>query len=460
MKTKKSFFISLLNFLSLNHIRTQQSFSILHDFSNIILILEQNIPKVISMKKTIIIGLTLFFLKGLVIAQTGLSLPPALEGEIPWDLEGLSVAPDFEWLDQSDSVWSMTYTGEEYEGKETQVFAYFASPATIGAKSFETGDFPGIVLVHGGGGTAFRIWALEWAKKGYVAIAMDLGGDQPLPTEHQDNPWGSKRTRMETGGPNQDDIHKFYRLSEGFNEQWQYHSVANIVSAHSLIRSFPEVDGDRTAITGISWGGYLTNLVAGVDHRFAAAVPVYGCGFLQEGSAWDKQFDSLGMAKTQRWVKLWDPSNYVGNASADMLFVNGTNDFAYFVENWQKTANLAKDTQFTLIPDMKHSHLHGAAPEEIYNFISTKLEKKSEFISSIKLEVEGEQLKYTISHGSKEVYLAYTEDTNRSPEREWQLLQLEKAKGEVSIPSDAKLWYIYWVDESGNRRSSEVQGWQ
>ena len=424
------------------------------------LILEHIISSIIGMKKNIIIGLILFLLQGLLIAQTGLSLPSALEGEIPWDLRTLSQAPDFEWLDQSDSVWSLTYTGEEYEGKETKVFAYYASPATIRMENTVSGDFPGIVLVHGGGGTAFQIWVKEWAKRGYAAIAMDLGGDQPLPTAEQENPWGSKRTRMENGGPKQDDVHKFYRLSEGFNEQWQYHSVSNIIRAHSLIRSFPEVDTDRTAITGISWGGYLTNLTAGVDQRFAAAVPVYGCGYLDEGSAWDKQFDSLGVAKTQRWVKLWDPSSYVGNASADMLFINGTNDFAYFVENWQKTANLAKDAQFTLIPEMKHSHLHGAAPEEIYRFIGTQLEDKSLFVSSVKLKHKGDQAKYSISHASKEVYVAYTGDEKRSPEREWKLIPLDKAKGKVAIPDDAKLWYIYWVDDHGNCRSSEVMGWE
>ncbi|WP_161625628.1 alpha/beta hydrolase family protein [Cyclobacterium qasimii] len=412
------------------------------------------------MKKTILIGLALFFLRGLVIAQTGLFLPPALEGEIPWDLKALSDAPDFEWLNQSDSVWSLIYTGEEYEGKVTEVFAYYASPATIGGKNAEIGDYPGIVLVHGGGGTAFRIWVKEWAERGYAAIAMDLGGDQPLPNDQQEKVWGSKRARMEAGGPKQNDEYKFYRLGEDFTAQWQYHSVSNIVRAHSLIRSFPDVNADKTALTGISWGGYLTNLVAGVDHRFAAAVPVYGCGFLQEGSAWDKQFDSLGVAETQRWVELWDPSSYVGNASLPMLFVNGTNDFAYFVENWQKTANLAKNSRFTLIPEMKHSHPHGAAPEEIYRFISTTLENKSEFISSIKLKEKGDKAKYSISHASEEVYLAYTEDTKRSPERKWELVPLDKAKGKVTVPSDAKLWYIYWVDDSGNRRSSEVKGWE
>ncbi|WP_162339589.1 dienelactone hydrolase family protein [Cyclobacterium salsum] len=149
------------------------------------------------MKKVLLVGLTLFFLRGLVIAQTGLALPPDLEGRIPWDLKTVSTAPDFDWIDQTDAVWSLIYTGEEYEGKVTEVFAYYASPATLGEKNPGTGEFPGIVLAHGGGGTAFRIWATEWAERGYAAIAMDLSGNQPLPEAQQDNPWGSKSTRLE-----------------------------------------------------------------------------------------------------------------------------------------------------------------------------------------------------------------------------------------------------------------------
>ncbi|MBD3628292.1 alpha/beta fold hydrolase [Cyclobacterium sp.] len=410
------------------------------------------------MKKLIQICLALFLLQGLVTAQTGLSLPPALEGRIPWDLEKLSEAPEFKWINQTSPVRSLIYTGEVYEGKVTEVFAYYASPATLGEQNTETGEFPGIVLVHGGGGTAFRIWAQEWAERGYAAIAMDLSGN--IPSNQQDNPWGSKGTRLEAGGPKQDDGHKFFRLDEDFNAQWQFHSVSNIIRAHSLIRSFPEVNPHKTAITGISWGGYLTNLVAGVDHRFSAAVPVYGAGYLHEGSAWDNQFDSLGADATQRWVELWDPSSYVANATVPMLFVNGTNDFAYFVENWQKTANLARNAQYSMIPELKHSHLHGAEPGEIYRFISTQLENKTDFISSIKLKQKGSQARYSIAPSPKDVYLAYTTEDKRSPEREWKIVPLEQTKGRVSIPAKANLWYIYWIDESGNRRSSEVKGWE
>ncbi|WP_162339588.1 alpha/beta hydrolase family protein [Cyclobacterium salsum] len=245
-------------------------------------------------------------------------------------------------------------------------------------------------------------------------------------------------------------------MDEDFSAQWQFHAVSNITGAHSLIRSFAEVNPDRTALTGISWGGYLTNLVAGVDHRFAAAVPVYGAGFLHEESAWDGQFDSLGIEGTQDWVYLWDPSSYVGHARIPMLFINGTNDFAYFVENWQKTANLASNAQYSMIPELKNSHLHGAEPGEIYNFISTILEDKNDFNSSIKLKQKGSEVGYSIAPAPKEVYLAFTAGDKRSPERDWQLIPIDKVKGKVTIPSDARLWYIYWVDESGNRRSGEV----
>nr|MBI1229771.1 prolyl oligopeptidase family serine peptidase [Cytophagales bacterium] len=420
----------------------------------------KNIPlttKTKLMYKPGLLWICILFITADVLAQAGLSLPENLSGKIPWDLRVLSTAPEYRWLSQADSVWSLSYAGEKYEGNNTDVFAYYASPATLAGGQENDRKFPAVVLVHGGGGTAFRIWALEWAKRGYAAMAMDLSGNRPYPIEEQDNPWGSKGSRMSSGGPKQDDVHKFFRLDEPFTEQWQFHSVSNIIRAHSLIRSFPEVDPEKTAITGISWGGYLTNLVAGIDHRFSAAVPVYGAGFLHEGSVWDPQFDSLGVVRTKRWVDLWDPSSYVGNATMPMLFVNGTNDFAYFVENWQRTANLAREVQFSMIPELKHSHLHGAEPDEIYNFISHHLENKSEFISSIKLKQKDDKVTYKISN-AQEFHLAYTADSTRSPERVWKLMSLKKSSGTVSVPSEARRWYIYWVDRWGNRRSGEVNG--
>jgi dienelactone hydrolase len=401
-----------------------------------------------------------YFCFGL-FAQSGLSLPGTLIGKIPWHLDELALPPSFDWENREDSVWSLKYKGEKYKGETTDVFAYYASPSTISGAHSAGEKFPAVVLIHGGGGTAFRIWALEWAKKGYAAIVMDLGGSMPAPSEEQDNPWGSKSTRLVSGGPPQGDEHKFFLLDQEFSEQWQFHAVSNIIRAHSLVRSLKEVDKERTAMTGISWGGYLTNIVAGIDHRFKVAVPVYGCGFLHEGSAWDQQFDSLGTERTRKWVNLWDPSQYVVNAKMPILFINGTNDFAYFVENWYKTAQLVPNHRLALIPQMKHSHPHGAEPGEIFNFIQYHLGQGEGFASFENANMEGEMLKANINHesnGRNEIYLVYTRDNARSPNRDWKMMEIELMENNIEklVPKEALLWYLYLIDERGNRISSAL----
>src|SRR5262249_5262137 len=156
---------------------------------------------------------------------------------------------------------------EPYKGKPTRVFAYYAEPEKV------NGKLPAMVLVHGGGGTAFPEWAQLWAKRGYVALAMDLAGH------------GEKRKRLPDGGPNQDDAARCGK--NDVKEMWSYHAVAAVIRGHSLLRSLPNVDAEHIGITGISWGGYLTCIVAGVDDRFKVAIPVYGCGFIHENSAWN-----------------------------------------------------------------------------------------------------------------------------------------------------------------------------
>ena len=213
------------------------------------------------------------------------------------------------WVNNTGPVRSLLYQGEPYQGKPTQVFAYYASPVTVRAEVTEK-RFPGIVLVHGGGGKAFSKWAEIWARRGYAAIAMDLAG------------CGEGGQRLAKGGPDQSDQTKFRSIDGPIKDQWSYHAVSDVLLAHSLLLSFDEVDQERTAVTGISWGGYLTCIVAGLDQRFKVAMPVYGCGFLHENSAWvPSQFEHMQPAQVAKWVSLWDPSqlhrrrDYAGGVS-------------------------------------------------------------------------------------------------------------------------------------------------
>jgi poly(3-hydroxybutyrate) depolymerase len=278
----------------------------------------------------------------------------------PWDLAKLSEVPEFKW-DAGEEIRSLYYSGEPFKGKPTRVFAYYASPATVSGKAAGDKKFPAIVLVHGGGGTAFPQWAKLWAERGYAAIAMDLAG------------CGPNRVRLPDGGPGQGHDMKFETIGKAVTEQWTYHAVANVIRAHSLIRSLPEVDSSRTAVTGISWGGYLTCIVSGLDNRFQAAVPVYGCGFLHENSAWLGDFSKMSAENKAKWIKLWDPSRYVGLAAMPMLFVNGGKDFAYPPDSHAKTYGLVKSAKYLhFVPDLPHGHIFDR-PSAVEHFIDSQL---------------------------------------------------------------------------------------
>ena len=90
-----------------------------------------------------------------------------------------------------------------------------------------------------------------------------------------------------------------------------------------------------------SWGGYLTCILAGIDHRFKVAVPVYGCGFLHEDSYWKEPIlDKMSLELRERWVRCFDPSRYLPGVRCPILFLNGTNDFAYPLDSYRKCFDL------------------------------------------------------------------------------------------------------------------------
>ncbi|MCB1209442.1 MAG: acylamino acid-releasing protein, partial [Verrucomicrobiales bacterium] len=51
----------------------------------------------------------------------------------PWNLDALkSQVPAMQWVKHEGAVQSLTYAGEKYEGHDTEVFAFYASPITLG----------------------------------------------------------------------------------------------------------------------------------------------------------------------------------------------------------------------------------------------------------------------------------------------------------------------------------------
>lgn len=380
------------------------------------------------------------------IIRPAKSLPAAT----PWDLISLSKTPNYQWFQQGGPIWSLFYEGHHYKGKPTRVFAYYASPATLDEKNADTRRFPTVVLVHGGGGTAFREWVRLWAERGYAAIAMDLAG------------CGPDRTRLPDGGPGQSHEDKFGTIDEPAQDQWTYHAVTNVISAHSLVRSFDEVDADRTAITGISWGGYLTCIVAGLDNRFKAAVPVYGCGFLHENSTWLNEFSKMTPKQRAKWVRLWDPSMYIASASMPVFFVNGTNDFAYPLDSYAKTYGLVKSKRnFRITVNMPHGHPQGWAPIEIGLFIDEHLKNELPLPKILQPQSGNNKIRAKVRAETKLISAALHYTTGIGPinKREWQTVSGQFEDSSIVItppPEEATVCFLTVKDERGAVVSSEL----
>lgn len=346
----------------------------------------------------------------------------------PWSPVLQAAPPSFQWAggEGGGMVRSLYYTGEPYQGHPTRVFAYYAVPDGEGKR-------PAMVLVHGGGGKAFREWAELWAKRGYAAIAMDLAGRGP------------DGQRLPDGGPDQTDAEKFGLDKYPINDIWTYHAVADVIRANSLLRTMPEVDAERIGVTGISWGGYLTCIVAGVDERFKVAVPVYGCGFLHEDSVWTPILNKMPLRG--KWVEYFDPSRYLPGCRMPILFMNGTNDFAYPLDSYRKSYRLVRGPRTLCVTvKMPHSHPDGWAPKEIGLFVDSVLTggKPLATIQGMTRHAREVVVRFTSTVPIKEAALHYTTQGGPWQQREWITLpaRLENGRATATLPTEALIVYF------------------
>jgi len=388
----------------------------------------------------------------------------------PWNLTRLKGhVPDASWLNQDRPIHSLIYIGEVFEGHPTDVFAFYASPTTLGAAK-PSAKYPGVVLIHGGGGTAFADWVYLWAKRGYAAIAMDLAGSRPpepefdpqtgAPIGHQSD--AKLRSRLPMGGPDRGHTEKFDSIGGDTSDDWPYHAAASVIRAHTLLRSFPEVDADHTAVTGISWGGYTTCLVASLDDRFKAAVPVYGCGFLHEGESVQKpSIDKLG-DRREAWIREYDPGSLLPRCRVPILFVNGTNDVHYPLDSYMKSyAVVPGFKQLRVEVNMRHGHPPGWAPQEIGMFIDAYCCGGKPLPVPRQPVVESDVVRVRCDSQTalKSAQLHFTTDSGLRWKRQWQSTPAVIDGHTITAPrpsADANTWFLSITDERGAMVSTSV----
>lgn len=344
-------------------------------------------------------------------------------------------------------VRGLFFEGLPYQGHPTRVFAWIGVPPSPDGR-----PVPGIILIHGGRGTAFVNWVKAWNDHGYAAIAFDNSGQLPFPANAHPRP------RHDHSGPG--GWGGFNQTTDPIEDHWSFHAVTAGLRAHALLRAQPGVDPTRIGVTGVSWGGYLTAILAGVDRHLAFAAPVYGCGFTADTS-FGRRLRSMPPAQSERWLSLWDPAHYLPQASLPTLWVNGTNDAFFFPQPWQASRQLVPGpATATLIPALPHNQQTGSTAREVFAFADSVVRDAPPLSRILPPTQNGPQLRATYHAATppaRAELIFTTDDTSPWPERVWQTAPAQFTADSITadLPPAARLAFLNLIDPTGLVTSSD-----
>lgn len=228
------------------------------------------------------------------------------------------------------------------DGKEMGV--WFIYPPNFDA----TKKYPTLLYCQGGPQSALtQFFSTRWnfalmAANGYIVVAPNRRG---MPG------WGTK-------------------WNEDISKDWGGQPMRDYLAAADFAKTQPNVDGDRIAAVGASYGGYSVFMLAGIhDNRFKTFI------------AHDGLFDMKSWALTteELWFANWDigspfekplpkaytefnPSNYVEKWNKPIMIIQGGIDYRVPYEQGQEAFQAAKlrglKSKFLYFPNENHWVLH------------------------------------------------------------------------------------------------------
>jgi dienelactone hydrolase len=341
------------------------------------------------------------------------------------------------------------FEGRPYRGNPTRVFAWYGAS---GGPEGNDRKRPAMVLVHGGGGTAFKDWVKRWNEHGFAAISIAVEGQT-------DDRQADARTwkRHAWAGPARGGI--YGDSASTLADQWMYHAVADVVLAHSLLRSFPEVDERQVGLMGISWGGVVASTVAGIDTRFAFVIPTYGCGSLD---AADNQY---GRALKDNLVyrEVWEPALRLSRATMPILWLTWLRDAHFPLDAQQTTYRAAAGPRMVaVLPGMGHSHQAGWKPPESYAFATSIVATGKPWAHQTMQDRDDGKIRveFACTRPVKGAVLVHTTDLGFTGQRRWQTSPAEwethgtHVRVSAPLPPDTRAYFVN-LDADGLTVSSE-----
>ncbi len=107
-----------------------------------------------------------------------------LETSGVFEVPEFDLTSDYNGYRTYDHLQGLFFDALPYHGDSTKVFCWYGLPDNIP----EGIKVPAVVLVHGGGGTAYPDWVKKWNDRGYAAISIALEG-QVAGVRDADNKW-------------------------------------------------------------------------------------------------------------------------------------------------------------------------------------------------------------------------------------------------------------------------------
>jgi cephalosporin-C deacetylase-like acetyl esterase len=312
----------------------------------------------------------------LALAGSTLTPPASAEERLPdpppmpadYYLEPANLPFDEKTVQEGvEAGWRWTefhYTSLIYGGQPIRIHAVYAIPDGASAQN----KTPAVVMTHGKFGQIMaerrdpRYWAAvgDLAKAGYAVLFYEWNPDPAMnwkPTESE------TAQRFSTFGTL--DYSKEWRLpGNDWKDSLYYQAIMAGRRAVSWISTKPEVDASRVGLTGASFGGIFTSLLAAVEPRITTVAPtVYTAGFGPDEPGYNSLPRTWTMEQAQAWRARFDSEVLLKKRSLPILYTVSTNDAAFSVLKAMQT--------YREMPQPKHLLINPNKSHNDWNFTQT-----------------------------------------------------------------------------------------